>query len=109
MEIKIENGAVCTNGLGLPETVSGMLALLQRAYNRLQIKRGSFPYDRQMGCRMHGVQTLTEKTALQFAQEALLPYPEIRVLKAAVQEDAVTVLLWTPLGEGSVRILRKGV
>ena len=45
MEIKIQNGAVCLNGLGLPETLSGLEALLQRAHNRLNAVRGAFPPD----------------------------------------------------------------
>ena len=52
MEIKIQNGAVCLNGLGLPETLSGLEALLQRAHNRLNAVRGAFPYDRTLGSRL---------------------------------------------------------
>ena len=109
MEIKIENGEICTNGLGLPETVTGQKALLQRAHNRLQMKRGGFLYNRHLGCRWHDGQALTEKTAVQLAQEALLPmYPEVRVLGAVLEDGAVTVRLETPQGAGDVRILRKG-
>ena len=96
MEIKIQNGAVCLNGLGLPETLSGLEALLQRAHNRLNAVRGAFPYDRTLGSRLpyaalsadHGAEE-----ALGFAREAL--------------RDAVAVFVETPLGEGSVTVHRK--
>ena len=78
MEIKIQNGAVCLNGLGLPETLSGLEALLQRAHNRLNAVRGAFPYDRSLGSRLpyaalsadHGAEE-----ALGFAREALRGLP----------------------------------
>ena len=78
MEIKIQNGAVCLNGLGLPETLSGLEALLQRAHNRLNAVRGAFPYDRTLGSRLpyaafsadHGAEE-----ALGFAREALRDCP----------------------------------
>lgn len=107
-EIKINNGAICMNGLGLPQTVSGLDAVLQLAYNRLNVMRGAFVFDPKMGCRMRNEPSLTAETAMQFAQEALFPYPEIRVLRAVCTADAVTVWLSTPLGEGSVCVKRKG-
>ena len=110
MEIKIQNGAVCLNGLGLPETLSGLEALLQRAHNRLNAVRGAFPYDRSLGSRLpyaalsadHGAEE-----ALGFAREALRDCPEIPAARAAVAPDAVTVFVETPLGEGSVTVHRK--
>ena len=101
MEIKIQNGAVCLNGLGLPETLSGLEALLQRAHNRLNAVRGAFPYDRTLGSRLpyaalsadHGAEE-----ALGFAREALRDCPEIHAARAAVAPDAVTVFVETPLG-----------
>lgn len=106
-EIKLENGAVCMNALGLPETVSGLDALLQRAYNRLNTAKGCFRYDRRLGCRMKDADSLTADMALRFAQEALLRCPEIAVIGAEVHMCAVTVLLSTPLGEGSVTVYLK--
>lgn len=106
-ETKLDNGKVCGNGLGLPKTLDGLDAVMQRAYNRLNIVRGSFRYDRELGNRMLGEAALTEEIALRFAQEALLPCPEIAVIRAEIREDAVTVLLSTPLGEGSVTVYLK--
>ena len=107
-EIKLENGMICTNGLGLPQTVCGLDAVLQLVYNRLNILRGAFVYDPKMGCRMQSDPLLTEKTAVQFAQEALFSYPEVRVLRAQCDLDTVTVWVSTPLGEGCVHVKRKG-
>ena len=106
-EIKLENGAVCTNGLGMPETVSGLDALLQRAYNRLNIARGSFRYDRTLGCRIRDEESLTPEMAMRFVQEALLDCPEIAVIGVEIHAGAVTVLLSTALGAGNVTVYLK--
>lgn len=109
MEIRLDNGAVCANGLGLPETAEGLEALLQRVYNRLNTVRGSFPYDRELGSRIPEM-TLSENTAeeaLRFAQEALLSCPEVTVQMAVLSGDTVTVTLSTPLGAGSVTVYRR--
>ena len=110
MEIKILDGEICINDLGLPETLEGLDALLQRAYNRLHAVQGAFPYDRSLGSRLpeavfsgqHGAEQ-----ALGFAREALRSCPEIEAVRAEVTADAVTVYLETPLGGGSVTVKRK--
>ena len=92
MEIKVRDGAVCLNGLGLPETLSGLDALLQRAYNRLNAVRGAFRYDRTLGSRL-------PRAALSGRHA-----PE----RAEVSADAVAVFLETPLGAGCVTVNRIG-
>ena len=89
-------------------SVCGLDAVLQLVYNRLNIARGSFLYAPKMGNRMQCAPDLTEKTALQFAQEALFPYPEIRVMRVKCDADTVQVQVSTPLGEGCVHVKRKG-
>lgn len=111
-EIRLENGAVCANGLGLPETVYGLEALLQRAKNRLNAVRGGFLYDLSLGSRIP--QTALSgrhaaEQALGFAKEALKDCPQIEVLRAQVGENTVTLLLKTPLGEGSVDVHREEI
>ncbi len=110
MEIKIRDGVVCENSLGLPEALEGLEALLQRAFNRLNAVQGAFPYDRTLGSRLpyaalsqrHGAEQ-----ALGFAREALRDCPEIEAVRAEVAADTVTVYLETPLGGGSVTVNRK--
>ena len=107
MESKIENGRMGVNALGMPEVLTGIDALLQRAYNRLNLLRGSFRYDGELGCRLPGVKEVTAEAALRFAQEALLPCPEIAVIGAEIYGSTAVVLLSTPLGEGSVTVYLK--
>lgn len=110
MEIKLENGKICVNGLGLPETAEGLEALLQRAYNRLNTVRGSFQYDRTFGSRIPEMDFSTAYAAeevLRFAQEALLECPEIVVENAVIHQNTVSVTLSTPLGAGTVTVYGK--
>lgn len=105
MDVKIENGAVAVNGLGMPETVTGLPALLQRARFRLTVPRGAFLYDRALGSRLHTLSAAmphAAEQALGMAREALLPCPEITAVSAAVTGGAVTVSVDTALGQGSV-------
>ncbi|MGN0478868.1 MAG: hypothetical protein ACI4GO_05510 [Hominenteromicrobium sp.] len=107
MEIRLNDGSICQNGLGLPETAEGLDALMQRAYIRLNTVRGSFPYDRTLGSRIPQMAVTTghaEERALGFAREALLGCPEITAERAEIHGNAVTVFLSTPLGSGSVTV-----
>ena len=63
-EIKVDQGRICDNGLGFPKKLEGPEAELQRIYNRLNVVRGSFRYDRtwaaasrrcRPGCRPQSV------------------------------------------------------
>ena len=110
MEIKIQNGAVCLNGLGLPETLSGLEALLQRAHNRLNAVRGAFPYDRTLGSRLPYAAFSAAPGAAEargFAREARRAGPAIGSAPVCHPVHAVTVFVETPLGEGSVTVHRK--
>ena len=51
MEVVILNGITQTAATGLPKTAEGLNALMQRAYNRICLKRGAFCYDRVLGSR----------------------------------------------------------
>ena len=46
MEVVILNGITQTAATRLPKTAEGLNALMQRAYNRICLKRGAFCYDR---------------------------------------------------------------
>ena len=53
MEVVILNGITQTAATGLPKTAEGLNALMQRAYNRICLKRGAFCYDRVLGSRFY--------------------------------------------------------
>lgn len=109
-EIKVECGRICDNGMGCPATLSGQEAVLQQVYNRLNVIRGSFRYDRTLGSRIPEMDIRAENAgvlALRYAQEALLPCPGIRAEAAKPDEDRVTVTVVTPLGRGEVTVYLK--
>lgn len=81
MEVVILNGITQTAATGLPKTAEGLNALMQRAYNRICLKRGAFCYDRVLGSRFYMLDTAdehAEERALRYAQAALLPLPVLR-------------------------------
>ena len=111
MEIKVRDGAVCLNGLGLPETLSGLDALLQRAYNRLNAVRGAFRYDRTLGSRLpraalSGRHGRRRRSALRARR--LRTARSLRRCAPRFRRDAVAVFLETPLGAGCVTVNRIG-
>lgn len=53
MEVVILNGITQTAATRLPKTAEGLNALMQRAYNRICLKRGAFCYDRVLGSRFY--------------------------------------------------------
>ena len=109
-EIKVERGKICDNGMGCPVMLDGLKATLQRVYNRLNVIRGSFRYDRTLGSRIPEMDVRAEnadRLALRYAQEALLPCPEVRVEAAWPGEDRVVVTVVTPLGQGEVNVYLK--
>ena len=76
MEVVILNGITQTAATGLPKTAEGLNALMQRAYNRICLKRGAFCYDRVLGSRLYMLDAAdehAEERALRYAQAALLP------------------------------------
>ena len=82
MEVVILNGITQTAATGLPKTVEGLNALMQRAYNRICLKRGAFCYDRVLGSRFYMLDAAdehAEERALRYAQAALLPLSLIHI------------------------------
>ena len=73
MEVVILNGITQTAATGLPKTAEGLNALMQRAYNRICLKRGAFCYDRVLGSRFYMLDAAdehAEERALRYAQAA---------------------------------------
>lgn len=94
MEVVILNGITQTAATGLPKTAEGLNALMQRAYNRICLKRGAFCYDRVLGSRFYMLNAAdehAEERALRYAQAALSYAAEIPAgtVCAASGENAV--------------------
>lgn len=98
MEIELSDGRIARNGLGLPKTLSGSGALLQRARTRISAVRGAFPYLRTLGSRIPGMDTANghaAEQALGFAREALFGLPGVEAAGAQVDGETVTVYAQT--------------
>ena len=109
MDTAIQNGDFLRSAGGLPVTVCGREELLQRAYLRLQSKRGAFPYDPQLGSRIPLVPLgkLTAEAAMAFVEESLGDDPSLTVTDTTVTKAGVTVTLDTAYGSGTV-VIRAG-
>jgi phage gp46-like protein len=82
---------------GLPVVVEGPRELIQRALIRLQVQKGSFPQDRELGSdlyklRRSGSEDNTRK-AMSYVREALAPIPELSVERVKLTPVGVTELL----------------
>ena len=98
MEIELSEGRIARNGLGMPKTLHGGAALLQRACTRIAAARGAFPYLRTLGSRIPGMNTAeghAAEQALGFAREALLDLPGVEAVHARVDGKTVTVQVET--------------
>lgn len=92
---------------GLPEAAEGLEELLQRARLSLELRRGKFPYQRELGSRlwqMSSQEEHKEDRALALANEALLRLPGIRAKEVEITQTSMTFTIDTPLGEGEVEI-----
>ena len=107
MDLKVEKGNFVLGPTGLPETVSGLEELLQRARISLELRRGMFPYNRELGSRLWQLdpqEEHREDRALALANEALLGLAGIRAEQARSTEAGMAFTIVTPLGEGEVEI-----
>lgn len=106
MALKLENGAYALQANGLPQEIDRLEELLQNAWLRLTLPKGSFPYEREAGSGLAGAdlsQEHGEERALALANEALLDLPGVRAEQARPrQEGGIVFTLSTPLGKGEV-------
>ena len=107
MEPRIDKGVMVTDGLGMPEVRTGVDALLQRVYNRLNMRRGCFCYAPNLGSRIPDTAEWDGGVILQFAQEALLSCGDVRVKDAVLFDDRAEIRVETPMGSGTVTVYRK--
>lgn len=107
MDLKLENGNIALGPGGLPQMVGGLEELLQNAWLRLSIRRGSLPYCRELGSGLWQWDPQEDHAldrAVALANEALLDLPGVRAKRAEATEDGVRFLMETPLGEGEIII-----
>lgn len=103
MDIKISDGDWATNECGMPIILSGETEILQRAFLRLRIPKGSFLHDPEFGSRFNEIDPSNrenaDRLAFLFAQRALSPLaPKITVTDARVdfgEKASITVKIVT--------------
>ena len=83
-----------TNGCGMAVAATGREALIQEAYIRLQMKKGAFVYGREIGSLFYRLREAPEKErvslAFSYAQAALTPVRDVRVIRAELEPDGGT-------------------
>ena len=85
------NGEFELDGRGMPYLLSGLSEIMQRVSLCLKIKKGSFPYDRELGSELHtlteSVQPLGETAAL-LVKEAAAQIPQVKILDVEASFDS---------------------
>ena len=90
MELLLQHGDHSRNGQGFLQEVDGAQQLVQRAMVRLTVPKGKFVLNPQLGSLLHTLGRTApaqrEQLALEYAQEALLEMPEVRVVAARCKQ-----------------------
>ena len=100
-------GTLLPGEVGLPKTAEGLNALIQRAYNRICLKRGAFCYDRVLGSRFYMLDAAdehAEERALRYAQAALLPLAGVEAVSVRREGERFIFGLQTMLGTGEIAV-----
>lgn len=107
MDTRVENGGFVLGPNGLPETVEGLEELLQYARLRLTLRRGSLPYNRELGSGLYQwspQEDRAEDRALALANEALQGLGGVRAVSARAADSGLVFSVATPLGEGEITL-----
>ncbi len=107
MDLKVKEGLHVLGPTGLPERAGGLEELLQNAGLRMALRRGAFPYGRELGSRLQEWDPEEEhalERAAALANEALLDLPGVEAVSAKETEAGVEFRVRTPLGEGDVTV-----
>lgn len=105
--MKVALGVHQRGPTGLLQRVEGLEELLQNACLRLALRRGAFPYGRELGSGLHQwdpEEPHALERAVALANEALLGLPGVEAVRAEETEDGVRFAIRTPLGEGDVTV-----
>ena len=107
MDTLLKNMDHARDGCGLPVTITGQRARIQRLLIRLGVRKGSFLPDPQLGSELHKLPLALagqerDQLALHYAQQALLP-ERARVERAFCrpsrgQPDSLSISLSIRLG-----------
>lgn len=100
MEVVILNGITQTAATGLPKTAEGLNALMQRAYNRICLKRGAFCYDRVLGSRFYMLDASDEHAE----ERALLPLAGVEAVSVRREGEQFIFGLQTMLGTEEIAV-----
>lgn len=105
MDTLLQNGDHAVDKTGLPMAVTGLGALIQRLLIRLSVRRGCFTPDLGLGSELYRLPWAAGeeagRLALHYAQQALLPEGEARVVSAAcrpLEEGALAVTVTVRVG-----------
>ena len=104
MEVVILNGITQTAATGLPKTAEGLNALMQRAYNRICLKRGAFCYDRVLGSRFYMLDAADEHAEERALRYALLPLAGVEAVSVRREGERFIFGLQTMLGTGKIAV-----
>lgn len=110
MDTALENGDFVVGANGFPKRIDGVDELLQRAKICLRVPLGQFPYQPELGSRLHTLRAGddgNDALALTMAQEALKRLPQLRVDKAVCSAEeplVISVTLAWPGGESVVEV-----
>lgn len=92
MELLLQHGDHSRNEQGFLQQVDGAQQLVQRAMVRLTVPKGKFLLNPQLGSLLHTLGRTApaqrEQLALEYAREALLEMPEMRVVAARCRQGA---------------------
>lgn len=90
MELLLHHGDHSRDERGFLQEVDGAQQLVQRAMVRLTVPKGKFVLNPQLGSLLHtlgrSAPAQREQLALEYAQEALLELPEVRVVTAKCRQ-----------------------
>lgn len=89
MDILLHHGDHERNAQGFLQRADSARESIQQAMIRLSVPQGSFALDKNLGSRQHTLPNAPkerqEELALEYAQEALLDLPAVRVVSAKRQ------------------------
>ena len=85
MDILLHHGDHERNAQGFLQRADGARESIQQAMIRLSVPQGSFALDKNLGSRLHTLPNAPKERALEYAQEALLDLPAVRVVSVKRQ------------------------
>ena len=113
MDTAIKGGDFLKDSRGMPIVLEGFDEILQRVKIRLEIEKGTFLYDKNLGSHLHSLKPNMENLndlALSYAREAIAPMCGVEIESAEVvttdsgMEVILTVLSDNEYGEVAIEV-----